>query len=251
MPFFPVRLSPLMVAFATLLLTACGGERDVSEIPSASAPPEGEALGIPDMRARGADDAVRVLSVDKRIALMSAHYAAGNALYLAGEEERAAEQFGSIGPEIPAAERPALAVIGFDESLFDNLATAIRAGATPDDIARRMDDAYAHLAALEAAAETDPVGMLVFLMDGCTEEYEAGVRDAAIIVPLRYETAYGLAMVARNVAGGLEGAADLQLETELLVRMWPDEGPVAAEAVAPVPTLATQASRVKLAASTL
>ena len=56
---------------------------------------------------------------------------------------------------------------------------------------------------------------------------------------------------ARSLAYQLEEASDLQMETELLVRMWPSDGPVMSGATAPVPLLATQASRVKLQASIL
>ena len=229
------------------LVTACGD--DGPQRPSSYAPqetgPRQDATEI------NSDETIRVLSADKRLAFAAAQLAAGQALYEAGETENAVWHFSHIGADIPDTERAPLQVIGFDTSRFDNIALAIEAGAPPEDIDARLAAANAHLADMFALTENDPAALIGFLMENCVKEYDAGVRDSAISEAHHYELAYGLAAEARSLAYQLEEANDLQMEAELLVRMWPSDGPIMSGAVAPAALLATQASRVKLQASIL
>ncbi|KCZ50293.1 hypothetical protein [Hyphomonas pacifica] len=242
--FHPTALSAALLG----LVTACGDNTGPARTPTYAPQETGTRQDATDI---GSGDTIRVLSADKRLAFAAAQFAAGKTLYQAGEAENAAWHFYRIGAEIPDAERAALQVIGFDANRFDNIALAIEAGAPPKDIDARLAAADAHLADMFALTENEPAALVGFLMDNCVTEYEAGVVDSAITEPHRYELAYGLAAEARNLAYQLEEARDLQMETELLARMWPSDGPVMSGATAPVPLLATQASRVKLQASIL
>ena len=111
--------------------------------------------------------------------------------------------------------------------------------------------AEANLAATLEAAGMEKLDLILFLLELCGDEYGAGVMDAAIRRAPAYQAAYGYAVTARNVARQMEGADDLVLELELLVRMWPSEGPVMTKAVAPEPAMGTQIARARLAASLL
>ncbi|MBR9808653.1 MAG: hypothetical protein GYB49_15670 [Alphaproteobacteria bacterium] len=243
--FHPVALSAALLSLS--VIAACGDGGPVR--PSSYAPQETGPRQ--DATVISSDETIRVLSADTRLAFAAAQFTAGKTLYEAGEAENAVWHFSHIGADIPDPERAALQVIGFDTNRFDNIALAIEAGAPPEDIDARLAAADAHLTDMFSLTENDPAALVGFLMDNCVTEYEAGVVDSAITEPHRYELAYGLAAEARSLAYQLEEASDLQMETELLVRMWPSDGPVMSGATAPVPLLATQASRVKLQASIL
>ena len=135
--------------------------------------------------------------------------------------------------------------------MFETVHAAATAGTPAEEIEEALAAAEANLAATLEAAGMEKLDLILFLLELCGDEYGAGVMDAAIRRAPAYQAAYGYAVTARNVARQMEGADDLVLELELLVRMWPSEGPVMTKAVAPEPAMGTQIARARLAASLL
>ena len=214
---FPKQAVAASLLLGLAILPACDGQA-----PYAAPAPEtglpGNSAKVETDRALAGNEVstsagVRILSTEKRLAVMAGHVAAGIALYRAGEPDLAAAQL--------------------------------------DSAASRETAAEANLAATLEAAGMEKLDLILFLLELCGDEYGAGVMDAAIHRAPAYQAAYGYAVTARNVARQMDGADDLVLELELLVRMWPSEGPIMAEAVAPDPAMGTQIARARLAASLL
>lgn len=270
-----VRLGLGAALTATVGLSACGGEAggageagenaeaaihtDAGEAGEAAYSGEGEGGEMGE--GEGGDGAIavetaegiRILSVEKRVAFMSGHVEAGLALYRAGVPEQAARHLQHPVSETHASERAGIDALGFDQAVFQKVSAALADGTPAGEVESLLTEAEANIDLLQRNAGGDPVDLILFLMDVCVEEYQAGVLEAGIRNLGEYQDAYGFAVAARNYASRIEDrdTGALMLELELLVRMWPSEGPVETEAVAPFAMIASQAARVKLELSTL
>jgi hypothetical protein len=254
MTYTPKRWIGLGLGAALLGSAACGGPGDApvkADAPASMAGEGGEGGGEGGAMAGRAD--MDVLPIDKRVAFMSGHVAAGLALYRAGAPDQAARHLLHPVSETHAAERAGIDALGFDAAIFENVSAALGAGKSADEIAPQLDAADANINLLQQNANGDPIGQIDFLMDTCLEEYTIGVVNGVIDNAGEYQDAYGFSVVARDIAKrlGTPESEPLVLELELLVRMWPSEGPLADSIPAPVSEIAAQVSRVKLELSGL
>lgn len=233
-------------------LVACGGSGGApvkADPPAADAPASMEGEG----GASPGHASMEVLPIDKRVAFMSGHVAAGLALYRAGAPEQAARHLLHPVSETHAAERAGIDALGFDAAIFENVSAALDAGKSAEEIAPQLDAAEANINLLQENADADPFGQIDFLMDTCLEEYMIGVVNGVVENAGEYQDAYGFSVVARDIAKRLGTAQSepLVMELELLVRMWPSQGPLGDSIPAPVSEIAAQVSRVKLELSGL
>ena len=132
MTYTPKRWIGLGLGAALLGSTAlvgCGGLNDgpvkadppapkLADAPASMAGEGGEGGGEGGAMAGHAD--MQALPVDKRIAFMSGHVAAGLALYRAGAPEQAARHLLHPVSETHAAERAGIDALGFDAAIFEN-----------------------------------------------------------------------------------------------------------------------------------
>jgi hypothetical protein len=257
MTYTPKRWIGLSLGAALLGSTAlvgCGGLNDApvkADPPASMAGEAGEGGGESGAMAGHAD--MQTLPVDKRIAFMSGHVAAGLALYRAGAPDQAARHLLHPVSETHAAERAGIDALGFDGPLFVKLSEDLAAGKSAEEIAPQLDAADANIKLLQENANGDPVGQIDFLMDTCIAEYRVGVVNGVVDNAGEYQDAYGFSVVARDIAKrlGTPESEPLVMELELLVRMWPANGPLADSIPAPVSEIAAQVSRVKLELSDL
>jgi hypothetical protein len=219
----------------SLLLAACGEDTIRPGEPYIAAPASQEAARVIG-KADPAD-----LTASQRAALVYGHTVTALALYRAGETESASVHAGLVD----AASHPGL-MVGLDTMGFDPAVLAVAAAGPEDEAARAAADAM--LAALRPNATGEVKETAEFLVKLLATEYEAGA-DAGTIADLQaYQTAYGLAVAARDIVAAQKDAAyaDLRLELELLVRMWPGAGPLATSTPAPDAEMALALSNVKL-----
>ena len=268
MTYTPKRWIGLGLSAALLgstALAACGGP---GSEPVKADPPAPKLAGAPaSMAGEGGEGGegggeggasaghadMQTLPVDRRIAFMSGHVAAGLALYRAGAPDQAAPHLLHPVSETHAAERAGIDALGFDAAIFENVSAALDEGKSAAEIAPQLDAAEANISLLQENANADPVGQIDFLMDTCIDEYKIGVVNGVIDNAGEYQDAYGFSVVARDIAKrlGTPESEPLVMELELLVRMWPANGPLADSTPAPVSEIAAQVSRVKLELSDL
>ena len=264
MTYTPKRWASLGLGAAllgTTSLTACG---DKNEPVHAEAPVAAPAAAPAAMAGEGGEGGteggamggmadMQTLPVDKRIAFMSGHVAAGLALFRAGAPDQASRHLLHPVSETHAAERAGIDALGFDAAIFEKVSADLAAGKSAEEIAPELDAAEANIALLQQNANADPVGQIDFLMDTCISEYKVGVVNGEIVEAGEYQDAYGFAVTARDIAKRIDKpeAEAVVMELELLVRMWPSEGPLAESIPAPVNEIAAQVSRVKLELSDL
>ncbi|MEZ5945420.1 MAG: hypothetical protein R3C13_06905 [Hyphomonas sp.] len=242
MSVLPSRLAALLVSLAGL--SACGPT--IPDGPDLAAPKEEAAPVVLDP--------ALLLPPGERALRIEVHVRAALALASAGEGEEAAAQLRAATNQIDPGELPGLEALGFDPAAFDEAALMLQAGAAPQDAQALLDTVAENTAALRAqAGKGAPAEEIAWLMKQCLKEYRRGVSlDNRIEDVGAYQDAYGYAVVAQEVADGLDDeAGDLRLELKLLVLMWPDAGPVWDEVPAPVLHFANQVSRVELASAAL
>ncbi|HPE49046.1 MAG TPA: hypothetical protein PLR76_11640 [Hyphomonas sp.] len=243
MPIHRTRSGLILALLGLGLSLAAGCQRTVPPAPSSGdfSRPLEEAEKAPATL-----DPALLLPASERSILMAGHVAAGLALAGAGQAEDAAAQLRAAVGKIDPGEVPGLEALGYDPAVFEAAASALEAGDIAQD---KLDAVGANMKTLRANAGGNPGEQIGYLMKHCLKEYRNGVSlDNQIVENGAYEDAYGYAVVARDIAGSMEGddASDVRLELELLVRMWPEQGPVWADAPAPVLNLASQVSRVEL-----
>jgi len=186
------------------------------------------------------------LPANQRAALAHAHAVTAIALYRAGEADGAALHAGLVD----AGAHPGL-MVGLDTMGFDPAAVAAVAAAPQDDAA--AEAARVMLAAMRPAMTGDVKATTEFLMKQLASEYEAGADGGTIVDLTAYQTAYGLAVTARDIvaAQDAEVYGKLTLDLEILVRMWPGKGPLATSTPAPDTEMAAALSSVKSALANL
>lgn len=251
-----IRLGLGAALLGTASLAACSGEGGEAGETGASGPAatQGEAGEGEGGEGQAALDPAVLLPVDVRAALMAGHVAAGTALARAGEPADAAAHLSLALSEVKPGGMARLVADGLEPDLFDAAADALDDGAPAEEVEAKLAAVEANISLLQANAAGDPKEVLTFLAKRCLATYRQGVSlDNLIEDPISFQTAYGYAVVARDLAAGLESedASGVRLELELLVRMWPDEGPVTGPPPAPLMTFAAQVSRVELELSSL
>lgn len=226
-----------------LVLTACGE-------PEA---PRGEPYRAPSVAEQeialfGEVD-VAALPAPERAALVTAHAQAAFALYRAGETDAALGQL----EEIDGARNPALMVgldtLGYEPGAIDAVIERITSGQPGSEAGKTLDAAEEMLANLRRGARGDIGETTEFLMKTLAREFERGADTGTITNAKAYQTAYGLAVAARDLTSGEdpEVYGDLRRELDFLVLMWPRGGPVSTAVAPPELQMAEQLSRVKLA----
>jgi len=186
------------------------------------------------------------LPANQRAALAHAHAVTAIALYRAEEAGGAAVHAGRID----AGAHPGL-MVGLDTMGFDPAAVSAVAAAPEDEAA--AEAARVMLASMRPGMTGEVQATTGFLMKSLAAEYEAGA-DAGTIVDLEaYQTAYGLAVTARDIVAAQDPEiyGKLTLDLEILVRMWPGKGPLATSTPAPDSEMALALSNVKSALSSL
>ena len=257
-----IRLGFGAALLGTASLAACGGEGENNEHGEAG---EGQAVIAGEAGEVGesgegeggegesgaALDPALLLPVNQRAALLSGHLATATALARVGAAEDAAIQLRNALADFEAGELGRLEAAGFDPAPIAAAQEALESGG---DATEFLSAADANLVTLRADAGGDVPDLVRFLMKRCLSSYREGVSlENQITDAVGFQTAYGYAVTARELAASLdrEDAKGAQLELELLVRMWPDTGPLAEAAPAPVMNFASQISRVELELSTL
>jgi len=186
------------------------------------------------------------LPASQRAALAYAHAVTAVALYRSGEDAAGAVHAAHLDASAHSGLMVGLDTLGFDAAPIE----AVRAA--PQD-----ETAFAAFGAMLAALRPNATGTINettgFLMKSLGAGYEAGADADAILDAEAYQTAYGLAVTARDLVAAQEGAvySDLRLELEMLVRMWPGSGPVMTATPAPDTEMALALSNVKLALARL
>jgi hypothetical protein len=186
------------------------------------------------------------LPASQRAALAYAHAVTAAALFRAGDDAGGAVHAAHLDP----AAHPGL-MVGLDTLGFDPAAVEAVRAAPQDQTALAAMDAM--LAALRPNAAGDVKKTTGFLMKSLGAAYEAGADAGTISSVEAYQTAYGLAVTARDIVAAQEDAAygDLRLELEILVRMWPGKGPSATSTPAPDLEMAQALLDIKLALARL
>lgn len=236
------------MAGCLLLAAACEG------------PPAPPDLGEPDPQAGKpvTSDTIkteqfRSWDAAERAAFLKGRVTVAGVLFGAGEAEAALDQLGGLRQRVISVDDGALKALGFDAGQLDALADGIELGREPEVVAEgfaRVEESLAEVITTSGAAPQD---IVAFLMQLSTEAYKAGVRYNEITDAKAYQSAYGFAVVARDLIAPLDEAVfgDLRLELDILVLMWPAPGPLTGRTPPPEVRMAEQFARVKLALAML
>jgi hypothetical protein len=186
------------------------------------------------------------LPASQRAALAYAHAVTAAALFKAGDDAGGAVHVAHLDRAAHAGLMVGLDTLGFDAAAVE----AVRAAPQDETALAAMD---AMLAALRPNATGNVKETTRFLMKSLGAAYEAGADAGTISNAEAYQTAYGLAVTARDIVAAQEDAAygDLRLELEILVRMWPGKGPSATSTPAPDLEMAQALLDIKLALARL
>lgn len=186
------------------------------------------------------------LPASRRAALAYAHAVTAAALYRSGEDAAGAVHAAQLDALTHPGFMAGLDTLGFDAAPIEALRAA------PQD-----ERSFAAFSAMLAALRPNAAGTVKettgFLMKSLGVEYEAGADAGRIRDGEAYQTAYGLAVTARDLVAAQEDLVydDLHLELEILVRMWPRGGPVMTATPAPDSEMALALANVKLALARL
>ncbi|MEP2736646.1 MAG: hypothetical protein ABJP34_10135 [Erythrobacter sp.] len=225
-----------------------GGEGGESAVAGEAGTGEGGEAGEGGESGEAGHSAA-ALPLPQRAAFMAGHVEAGLALYRAGDAKAAAPHLLHPVSETHADERAGLKELGFDASLFETVSKALEAGTPAAEVEPQLKAAEANMAAVRAKAGGDAKELITFLMDTVTAEYTVAVKDGAVTDAGEYQDAYGFAIVAKDIAAGLEGDASAKVGGELdqLIALFPEGGPIPPAEPAPVGQVSAMASRVTLA----
>lgn len=241
------RLSSVAGLGLVLVLTACGE----SEIPRGE-PYQPPSVSEQEAALFGEVD-IAALPAAQRAALVTAHAQAAFALYRAGETGAALGQFEAIDSALNPALMVGLDTLGYDPEVINVVIDHVESGMPGSEAGAALDAAGEMLASLRAGARGDIGETTEFLMKQLAREFEKGADAGTITDPEAYQTAYGLAVAARDLTSGEdpEVYGDLRRELDFLVLMWPRGGPVSTAVAPPELQMAEQLSRVKLALAEL
>ena len=208
----------------------------------------GEAGSGEDGEAGETGASVDALALPQRLAFMAGHVEAGLALYRAGDAKAAAPHLMHPVSETHADERAGLDKLGFDAGVFEAVSAALESGKPAADIEPQLKAAEANLAAMREKAGGDPAELIAFLMDTVTDEYSVAVKDGKVTDPGEYQDAFGFAVIAKDLASGLDGDAATKVTGELdqLIAMFPEGGPIPPADPEPAGKVSAMASRVTL-----
>ena len=239
-------------ALATGVVVACGQAPTTSPTVQAESPVTAVAAGEAGESGEGEGGgahSMTTLAVEKRVAFMSGHVAAGLALFRAGAPDQAAKHLLHPVSETHEAERVGIDALGFDQDIFLQVSEALEDGRPATEIAPQLAAAEANMALMQANAGGDPVEIIGYLMDTVFDEYRVGVTNGAITDPGEYQDAYGFTVVALGIADRIEGKNTSRLIAELqsLLAMWPEAGPLANSTPTAVSALVAQTSKVHIA----
>ena len=188
-------------------LSACGGEGGEASAPVAAQSAD-EAHGGHGEGGEGGEGegafprlgATAALPVEKRLAFMSGHVAAGLALYRAGAPGESAPHLLHPVSETHADERAGLDALGFKPEVFEQVSAALEAGKPAEEIEPLLVEAEANVKAMREAAGGAPKDIIEYLMKTTADEYDAGVDDGEIVNAGEFQDAYGFAVVARDIS---------------------------------------------------
>lgn len=255
------RLGLGLALAGAMSLSACGGEGgEAGERGEAAYAGEAGESGESGEGGEGgeggeageAGHSTETLPVEKRVAFMAGHVAAGLALYRAGAADEAAPHLLHPVSETHADERAGIDALGFDGALFGAVSRALEEGRPAEEIEPMLEAAEANMALVRENAGGDAREVIAYLMDTIVEEYRIGVKDGAITDPGEYQDAYGFAVVAQDIAARQSASwAEVQGALDVLAAMWPGEAPVSDATPAPVGEIVAQTSIVQLALSGL
>ena len=213
-------------------------------------PAKEEAAVAHDAHAEHAADddhhAMDTLAVEKRVAFMSGHVAAGLALYRAGAPDQAAKHLLHPVSETHQAERAGIDALGFQADIFQAVSKALDEGKPAAEVEPMLKAAEENIGLLQTNAGGDLTDIINFLMETVVEEYTIGVKDGVITDAGEYQDAYGFSVVALKIAARIEGPAGKAATEQLtsLVALWPTTGPLADATPTPVATVVAQTALV-------
>ena len=186
------------------------------------------------------------LAVEKRVAFMAGHVAAGLALYRAGAPDQAAPHLLHPVSETHADERAGIDALGFDGAVFEEVSAALEQGRPASEIEPQLQAAEANIRLVQKNAGGDAAELVSYLMDTVVEEYLVGVNDGAITDAGEYQDAYGFSVVALRIAREADLSNEILSELMGLIDMWPEAGPLADTDPMPTTQVIAQTSRVQL-----
>lgn len=192
---------------------------------------------------------VRAWSPAQRASFMQARLITAQRLLETGREPDAVTALLEAAEATYRPDPGAMDKVGYLRAPLDAVSAALSLERPDEEVLAALEAAEAHLAGLQVGAEGGGAELIGFLMQVCAEAYEAGVSYGSIVRPLDYQTAYGLAILAQELASELESEAhaNLHLELRMLVLMWPAAGPVTTAAPPPEFQMAEQFARVRSA----
>jgi hypothetical protein len=238
------------------VLAQCGGPRRHAQatpetLAAASLASSDDVLTIGDTLLD-----LTTLPLEKRVALHSAEIRAALALWNAGHANEAALHFdGALAKASPRL-IAGFDALGYDADSLSALRDAAAAGDAADDHADAIaKEEAASIARIEAAGG-EVADIISFLVTTCVVEYRASVTPSELLSEAGYARAWGRAQIAHDlIAARVDGpdhpSADALLQAQLLVRLWPREGPVLGSVPAPLSLVDSQAARVNLEAASL
>ena len=238
-------------SFVCALSLACSNQ-PVPEAPPQPPAPAAEVKPTPVAKPMAHDMAkmneeMEKLPVEKRVAFMSGHVAAGLALVRAGAPDQAAKHLLHPVSETHAAERAGIDELGFNAAAFEEVSKALEAGRPATEIEPMLAAAEANISMLQKNAGGDPADIIIFLMETVDEEYAIGVNAGVITDPGEYQDAYGFTVVALEIAKRMTSpeAPKIQEHLQALLALWPEQGPLADSTPAAVGKVKNQAELVQ------
>jgi hypothetical protein len=199
---------------------------------------------------------LRTLPLEKRVALHSAEIRAGLSLWKAGHSAEAVTQLDAVLNAAPPGLIAGFDALAYESAALIDLRNKINAGEPASEHAEAIDAANAAAMARLEASGGSVSDIVTFLVTICVVEYRTAVSPSDILDAKAYASAWGRAQIAHDlIAARVEVAdhpsADALLQAQLLVRLWPREGPVLDRIPAPLSLVDAQAARVNLEAASL
>ena len=245
----------MMSLCLTITLITCMGlvgckskaEKTVAyaEQPEAETQPSDEHKNMKH-EGHGEGHGMATLPVEKRVAFMSGHIAAGLALYRAGAPDQAAKHLLHPVSETHKAERAGIDALGFTPKVFEAVSKALSEGRPAAEIEPMLKKAEANMALLQKNAGGHPADIIEYLMETVNEEYAVGVKNGVITDPGEYQDAFGFSVIALRAAKQVTGDKSKSTITQLesLISLWPKGGPLAKSIPQPVSKVTAQTAQV-------